>query len=377
MSSPEYRPMWAPPNAADCSQRFCSIYCPQWCYIVYPPPPPIDLDDSSSTFSPLVIAVIGILASAFLLVSYYTVVSKWCRNRDRSTGRSQRDPNESFDETHHPSLSEPWHPLNSGLDESAIRSIAVCKYKKGDGLIEGTDCSVCLSEFQEGESLRLLPKCSHAFHISCIDIWLQAHSNCPLCRASVAYNAVPISVPLPPAEIAVAVPEESVAEPTNSPENEPCVEIPAVEDGGSSTTDAGNSDIMGRSDQDGERLMSTVPQILLRALSDLGGEDVLIEIDEEEAQALRRSFSMDSSSMNCMSAAVPLLRQVEKDDEPGSTAGGVECPESVRGDQSRLRVLRRENFYSVRAPLNMKRSLSRRKFLFNRCSRSGNAILPL
>ncbi|CAL1395531.1 unnamed protein product [Linum trigynum] len=47
------------------------------------------------------------------------------------------------------------------------------------------NCSVCLSEFEEGESLRLLPKCSHAFHIPCIDTWLRSHKNCPLCRAPI------------------------------------------------------------------------------------------------------------------------------------------------------------------------------------------------
>lgn len=51
--------------------------------------------------------------------------------------------------------------------------------------MEGTDCSVCLSEFQQDDTLRLLPKCSHAFHIQCIDRWLKSHTNCPLCRAPI------------------------------------------------------------------------------------------------------------------------------------------------------------------------------------------------
>lgn len=51
--------------------------------------------------------------------------------------------------------------------------------------MEGTECSVCLNEFQEDETLRLLPKCNHAFHIPCIDTWLRSHTNCPLCRAGI------------------------------------------------------------------------------------------------------------------------------------------------------------------------------------------------
>lgn len=33
--------------------------------------------------------------------------------------------------------------------------------------------------------MRLLPKCAHAFHVPCIDTWLRAHVNCPLCRSDV------------------------------------------------------------------------------------------------------------------------------------------------------------------------------------------------
>ncbi|KAK9169058.1 hypothetical protein Syun_001198 [Stephania yunnanensis] len=37
--------------------------------------------------------------------------------------------------------------------------------------------------FQEEKNLRMLPKCSHAFYLPCIDTWLKSHSNCPLFRA--------------------------------------------------------------------------------------------------------------------------------------------------------------------------------------------------
>lgn len=51
--------------------------------------------------------------------------------------------------------------------------------------MEERDCAVCLAEFQEGDELRVLPKCSHAFHVPCIDTWLSSHTTCPLCRASI------------------------------------------------------------------------------------------------------------------------------------------------------------------------------------------------
>lgn len=175
---------WAPYNTyKDCSQAICSIYCPQFCYFIFPPPPP---DDNSATtpFSPLIIAIIGILASAFLLVSYYTIVTRYCHRTSQSPTGLETDEGIAH---------EQFLVASNGLDEAVIKTIAVCRYEKGDGLIEGRECAVCLSEFQENELLRLLPKCSHAFHLPCIDTWLRSHSNCPLCRA----NVVALAHPLP------------------------------------------------------------------------------------------------------------------------------------------------------------------------------------
>ncbi|XP_052170435.1 E3 ubiquitin-protein ligase ATL42-like [Diospyros lotus] len=42
----------------------------------------------------------------------------------------------------------------------------------------------CLSKFEDSEVLRLLPKCRHAFHMDCIDKWLESRCSCPLCRWS-------------------------------------------------------------------------------------------------------------------------------------------------------------------------------------------------
>ncbi|MGJ2918479.1 RING finger domain-containing protein, partial [Salmonella enterica subsp. enterica serovar Paratyphi A] len=38
---------------------------------------------------------------------------------------------------------------------------------------------MCLSEFEEKDKLRVLPKCNHGFHLECIDMWFHSHSTCP------------------------------------------------------------------------------------------------------------------------------------------------------------------------------------------------------
>ncbi|KAH6793813.1 hypothetical protein C2S52_004290 [Perilla frutescens var. hirtella] len=44
-------------------------------------------------------------------------------------------------------------------------------------------CAICLNDICGGDSYRKLPECRHSFHSKCIDVWLQSHSTCPLCRA--------------------------------------------------------------------------------------------------------------------------------------------------------------------------------------------------
>uniref|UniRef100_A0A0E0K8U6 RING-type E3 ubiquitin transferase n=1 Tax=Oryza punctata TaxID=4537 RepID=A0A0E0K8U6_ORYPU len=71
---------------------------------------------------------------------------------------------------------------------------AACGGEDGGGVgarISVSECAVCLSEFVERERVRLLPNCSHAFHIDCIDTWLQGNARCPFCRSDVTLPFTP------------------------------------------------------------------------------------------------------------------------------------------------------------------------------------------
>ncbi|KAJ7562061.1 hypothetical protein O6H91_03G053600 [Diphasiastrum complanatum] len=79
-----------------------------------------------------------------------------------------------------------------GLDKSILDSLPIFVYsKENENGKAAMECSVCLSEFQENETGRLLPKCGHSFHTACIDMWFGSHSSCPLCRTSVGEHDRP------------------------------------------------------------------------------------------------------------------------------------------------------------------------------------------
>ncbi|XP_075521242.1 RING-H2 finger protein ATL46-like [Primulina tabacum] len=74
---------------------------------------------------------------------------------------------------------------DSGLDQSLVDVLPVFYYIEIIGSKEAFDCAVCLCEFSNSDKLKLLPDCSHAFHIHCIEPWLMSNSTCPLCRTPI------------------------------------------------------------------------------------------------------------------------------------------------------------------------------------------------
>ncbi|XP_044494327.1 RING-H2 finger protein ATL5-like [Mangifera indica] len=82
-------------------------------------------------------------------------------------------------------LEQPEHRTN-GLEPVLVAAIPTMRFNhEAFNSAEDAQCSICLGEYQEKELLRIMPKCGHIFHLSCIDVWLRKQSTCPVCRLPV------------------------------------------------------------------------------------------------------------------------------------------------------------------------------------------------
>ncbi|KAK1578808.1 hypothetical protein Q3G72_033266 [Acer saccharum] len=74
---------------------------------------------------------------------------------------------------------------NHGLDPSLIQTFPTFAYSTVKDFRRekyGLECAICLAEFRDDSMLRLLTACYHVFHQDCIDLWLESHKTCPVCR---------------------------------------------------------------------------------------------------------------------------------------------------------------------------------------------------
>lgn len=129
-----------------------------------------------ANFRPSVAIVIGIFAMMFSLTFLLLMYAKYCHNNSTGLAANGVDVFLSPDRAHSPP---------SGIAKAIIESLPFFRFSALHGSRAGMECAVCLSPYTDAELLRLLPACKHAFHMSCVDQWLERHSSCPLCRAPV------------------------------------------------------------------------------------------------------------------------------------------------------------------------------------------------
>lgn len=136
-----------------------------------PLPPQQAISESSGSsrvapFKPGITIIVGVLTTIFSITFLLLLYVKHCkRGRYVSSSRG-----------HLPSRN------HSGINRKVIESLPMFRFSSLRGQKDGLECAVCLNKFEADEVLRLLPKCKHAFHVECVDTWLDAHSTCPLCR---------------------------------------------------------------------------------------------------------------------------------------------------------------------------------------------------
>lgn len=149
---------------------------------------------SGTRISPAVLFIIVILAVLFFISGLLHLLVRFLTKSPSS--RFGRNIEASTSDALQRQLQQLFHLHDSGLDQAFIDALPLFSYKEVVGPKEPFDCPVCLCEFTENDQLRLLPMCSHAFHINCIDTWLLSNSTCPLCRGTLFNPGFSIENPI-------------------------------------------------------------------------------------------------------------------------------------------------------------------------------------
>lgn len=125
--------------------------------------------------------IMGIIVLVFFISGFLSLYTRHCAHR-RTSMRGRPDLALAIGATR---PTPHTHPR--GLDWEVIHTFPTFPYstvkafKIGRGALA---CAVCLNEYQDEETLRLIPRCSHVFHPDCINAWLASHTTCPVCRAN-------------------------------------------------------------------------------------------------------------------------------------------------------------------------------------------------
>ncbi|KAH7314388.1 hypothetical protein KP509_21G001000 [Ceratopteris richardii] len=139
------------------------------------------------------ITIVAIL-TLFIVLLFLSSVHLYGKYLWRSRGRRRRLPIRWLNSQEQQALlvASGAPLLGMGLSKDVLSTIPTFTYSettKSDSVDEENqvhlECSVCLSELQDGEVGRILPACKHVFHSECIDMWFFSHKTCPLCRGVV------------------------------------------------------------------------------------------------------------------------------------------------------------------------------------------------
>ncbi|XP_060959732.1 RING-H2 finger protein ATL2 [Cannabis sativa] len=137
----------------------------------------------------IMLSAIVILFFVVILMVCLHLYARWylLRARRRNQRRNRNRRNHLV--FHMDTTTSATAAATRGLDPAVLNSLPIfvfsSKTQPDSDPNTAMECAVCLSEFEENEMGRRLPKCNHNFHTECIDMWFHSHSTCPLCRSPV------------------------------------------------------------------------------------------------------------------------------------------------------------------------------------------------
>ncbi|WOK95366.1 RING-H2 finger protein ATL79-like [Canna indica] len=151
--------------------------------LIFHPPPATRTSSSNATDSSwgpyagagdfganMAIVLAALFCTILLALSLGAVVRFLLSRRHHREGEPCEEPKKP----------RPWPPSVPAV----LYSAAGTRMAGGE-----TECAICLTEFAEGDAVRVLPACNHGFHVGCIERWLAARSSCPTCRARCGVEA--------------------------------------------------------------------------------------------------------------------------------------------------------------------------------------------
>ncbi|KAL0899797.1 hypothetical protein Bca101_083758 [Brassica carinata] len=148
---------------------------------------PDETTTSSRTYAmsgKIMLSAIVILFFVVILMVFLHLYARWYLLRARRRHFRRRSRNRRATMVFFAADPSTAVVASRGLDPAVLKALPVFAFSESTRE-DLTECAVCLSEFEEGESGRVLPNCKHTFHVDCIDMWFHSHSTCPLCRSLV------------------------------------------------------------------------------------------------------------------------------------------------------------------------------------------------
>ncbi|XP_073314096.1 RING-H2 finger protein ATL29-like [Primulina huaijiensis] len=140
--------------------------------------PPVPLLPPEYTTPPIII-ILTIILLLFFFVGFFSIYFCRCLMQNLFyTWHIRHSPSRNPAAGHITSTSP-------GLDPVIIQSFPSFSYSSVKDYRRekyGLECAICLIEFVDSDILRLLTSCCHVFHQECIDLWLESHKTCPVCR---------------------------------------------------------------------------------------------------------------------------------------------------------------------------------------------------